>query len=178
METFRELLACPACGGGLASDWSCVACPASFAAPDGIPALYLPGDACSEAVRSFYDRSPFPGYPARDSLFGLRQRAERSAFARLLDRAIAADRALLEGIPDGVTVALHICRGNYRSSWMCEGSLEPVAERVRPPVSAYTGTTRPPCAAWAPGIWWPTIWWPTESESGTATVLRRRAAPG
>ncbi len=25
---------------------------------------------------------------------------------------------------------LHICRGNYRSSWMCEGSLEPVAERV------------------------------------------------
>jgi len=29
-----------------------------------------------------------------------------------------------------VIVALHICRGNYRSSWMCEGSLEPVAERV------------------------------------------------
>jgi len=27
-------------------------------------------------------------------------------------------------------VALHICRGNYRSSWMCEGSLEPVAEQV------------------------------------------------
>ena len=27
-------------------------------------------------------------------------------------------------------MALHICRGNYRSSWMCEGSLEPVAERV------------------------------------------------
>ena len=26
--------------------------------------------------------------------------------------------------------ALHICRGNFRSSWMCEGSLEPVAERV------------------------------------------------
>ena len=31
---------------------------------------------------------------------------------------------------DGVTTALHICRGNYHSSWMCEGSLEPVAERV------------------------------------------------
>ena len=37
---------------------------------------------------------------------------------------------MLEGIPDDVTVALHICRGNFRSSWMCEGSLEPVAERV------------------------------------------------
>ena len=50
--------------------------------------------------------------------------------ADLVDEAIAADTAVLEGIPGDVTVALHICRGNYRSSWMCEGSLEPVAERV------------------------------------------------
>jgi 5-methyltetrahydropteroyltriglutamate--homocysteine methyltransferase len=48
----------------------------------------------------------------------------------LLDAAIAADTAVLEGIADDVTVALHICRGNYRSSWMCEGSLEHVADRV------------------------------------------------
>jgi 5-methyltetrahydropteroyltriglutamate--homocysteine methyltransferase len=48
----------------------------------------------------------------------------------LLDAAIAADLAVLEGIPDEVTTALHICRGNFRSSWMCEGSLEPVAYRV------------------------------------------------
>jgi 5-methyltetrahydropteroyltriglutamate--homocysteine methyltransferase len=48
----------------------------------------------------------------------------------LLDAAIAADTAVLEGIPEDVTVSLHICRGNYRSSWMCEGSLDPVADRV------------------------------------------------
>ena len=48
----------------------------------------------------------------------------------LLDAAIAADSAVLEQIPAEVTTALHICRGNYRSSWMCEGSIEPVAERV------------------------------------------------
>jgi methionine synthase II (cobalamin-independent) len=48
----------------------------------------------------------------------------------LLDAAIAADSAVLEDIPDDVTVALHICRGNYRSSWMCEGSLDHVADRV------------------------------------------------
>jgi 5-methyltetrahydropteroyltriglutamate--homocysteine methyltransferase len=48
----------------------------------------------------------------------------------LVDRALAADTAVLEGIPQDVTVGLHICRGNYRSSWMCEGSLEPVAELV------------------------------------------------
>ncbi|HTG46920.1 MAG TPA: cobalamin-independent methionine synthase II family protein [Actinomycetota bacterium] len=50
--------------------------------------------------------------------------------ADLLDRALAADRAVLDGLPPGVGTALHICRGNYRSSWMCEGSLDPVAERV------------------------------------------------
>jgi 5-methyltetrahydropteroyltriglutamate--homocysteine methyltransferase len=48
----------------------------------------------------------------------------------LLESALAADLAVLEGLPDDVTTALHICRGNFRSSWMCEGSLEPVAERV------------------------------------------------
>jgi 5-methyltetrahydropteroyltriglutamate--homocysteine methyltransferase len=48
----------------------------------------------------------------------------------LIAAALAADTAVLAGIPDDVTVALHICRGNFRSSWMCEGSLEPVAERV------------------------------------------------
>ncbi len=48
----------------------------------------------------------------------------------LVDRAVAADVAVLTGVPDDITVGLHICRGNYRSSWMCEGSLEPLAERV------------------------------------------------
>ena len=48
----------------------------------------------------------------------------------LLDRAIAADRAILDLIPAGVTTGLHVCRGNYRSSWLCSGSLEPVAERM------------------------------------------------
>ncbi len=29
-----------------------------------------------------------------------------------------------------VPTGLHVCRGNYRSRWVCEGSLEPVAERM------------------------------------------------
>jgi 5-methyltetrahydropteroyltriglutamate--homocysteine methyltransferase len=51
-------------------------------------------------------------------------------FEALLDRAIAADRAVVADIPDGVTRGLHVCRGNYRSSWLCAGGLEPVAERM------------------------------------------------
>jgi 5-methyltetrahydropteroyltriglutamate--homocysteine methyltransferase len=64
-----------------------------------------------------------PGWMARFEAAGHTREA-------LVDRAIAAEVEVLEGIPDDVAVALHICRGNYRSSWMCEGSLEPVAERV------------------------------------------------
>lgn len=48
----------------------------------------------------------------------------------LMDKFIATDNAVLEGIPGDVTTAMHICRGNYRSMWMTEGSLEPVAERL------------------------------------------------
>jgi 5-methyltetrahydropteroyltriglutamate--homocysteine methyltransferase len=48
----------------------------------------------------------------------------------LLDEFIAADREVVEGIPEGVRVGMHICRGNFRSRWMMSGSLEPVAERM------------------------------------------------
>ena len=47
-------------------------------------------------MRRFYEHAPFPGYPPRDSLTWLRARAERSEFARLLDRAIPGDARILE----------------------------------------------------------------------------------
>jgi SAM-dependent methyltransferase len=96
VEAFRELLACPACQGALAADWSCHACGARYEAPDGIPNLRLGSDARADVVRRFYEEAPFPGYPRRDSLAWLRARAERSAFARLLDQAIPGDARIVE----------------------------------------------------------------------------------
>src|ERR1700716_1257157 len=96
MDEFRELLACPACAGTLTANWSCRACGARFEAPDGIPNLRLPGDDRSEAVRRFYERAPFPGYPPRDSLQALHARAERSEFVRLVDQAIPGDARIVE----------------------------------------------------------------------------------
>jgi len=96
MDDFRELLACPACEGPLAADWSCRGCGAGFEAPDGIPNLRLPGDGRTDAVRRFYERAPFPGYPQRDSLPALHARAERSVFACLVDRAIPGDARIVE----------------------------------------------------------------------------------
>jgi 5-methyltetrahydropteroyltriglutamate--homocysteine methyltransferase len=78
-----------------------------------------------------YLQFDFPLYPYLcDPAWVSRFEAEGHDVAALTDAALAADTAVLAGIPPDVTVALHICRGNYRSSWMCEGSLEPVAERV------------------------------------------------
>ena len=96
MSDACDLLACPACRGELSADWKCFACGACFDAPDDIPNLRLSGDPRTEAVRAFYDRAPFPGYPARDSLATFRARAERSRFAQLLDRAIPGDARIAE----------------------------------------------------------------------------------
>jgi SAM-dependent methyltransferase len=92
----RELFACPACTGSLAEDWSCSACDIRYDAPDGIPNLRLPGDARTEAVRCFYQQAPFPDYPPNASIGWLRARAQRSDFARLLDRAISSDAHILD----------------------------------------------------------------------------------
>jgi methionine synthase II (cobalamin-independent) len=78
-----------------------------------------------------YVQFDFPLYPYLvDPAWIARFQEAGYAVDDLVERAAAADLAVLSGIPDGVRTALHICRGNFRSSWMCEGSLEPVAERV------------------------------------------------
>ncbi len=36
----------------------------------------------------------------------------------------------IRDLPDGVTTAMHMCRGNFQSTWAAQGGYEPVAERV------------------------------------------------
>jgi SAM-dependent methyltransferase len=96
MDAFQELLACPACAGALSGAWSCRDCGRQFEVDDGIPDLRIPGDERTEAVRRFYERTPFPGYPPRDSLHALRARAGRSEFAQLFDQAIPGDARIVE----------------------------------------------------------------------------------
>ena len=35
-----------------------------------------------------------------------------------------------DDLPDGVAVAIHTCRGNFKSTWMASGGYDPVAETV------------------------------------------------
>ena len=91
------------------------------------------------AAGARYVQFDFPLYPYLvDPEWMARFEQAGYGLDEVLAQALAADAAVIAGIPDDVVTALHVCRGNYRSSWMCSGSLGPVAEgavrraRLRP----------------------------------------------
>ncbi|HUQ73722.1 MAG TPA: 5-methyltetrahydropteroyltriglutamate--homocysteine S-methyltransferase [Burkholderiales bacterium] len=45
-------------------------------------------------------------------------------------RYAATIREALKGKPAGMTIAMHTCRGNFKSAWVAEGGYEPVAEAM------------------------------------------------
>ena len=102
-----DVFACPACAGGLrASDdrlgLQCLSCNRYFGSEAGIPLLFWPnewsddqGDV-TDAIRAFYEETPFPNYDDLDSSWSLRQKAEKGVFARLLDEQIAHGAMILE----------------------------------------------------------------------------------
>jgi 5-methyltetrahydropteroyltriglutamate--homocysteine methyltransferase len=48
-----------------------------------------------------------------------------------LDEAIRVDNSCLEGARrPGVTLAIHLCRGNNRSHWYAKGGYDPIAEKL------------------------------------------------
>ena len=103
MSRFLDLFACPTCrgplvaaAGGASAPLACEACHVTYQNRDGILDLRRGADARTETVRRFYSDAPFPNYPPGDTLAGLRGRAARSEFMRLLDRAIPGDARVLE----------------------------------------------------------------------------------
>ena len=61
-----------------------------------------------------------------EQIAGLKARGEHvegllDTYADLINHAI-------EGRPDDMTISMHLCRGNFRSTWVASGGYEPVAE--------------------------------------------------
>jgi 5-methyltetrahydropteroyltriglutamate--homocysteine methyltransferase len=84
----------------------------------------------AEGVTYIQFDAPYYSYYLDPSMREEAQRAGRD-LDQELERGIAADNATLMGLPrDGVTVALHVCRGNSRSRWLMEGGYDVVAERL------------------------------------------------
>jgi 5-methyltetrahydropteroyltriglutamate--homocysteine methyltransferase len=50
--------------------------------------------------------------------------------ALLIEKYIRLTNAALESAPAQVTVAMHLCRGNYKGKWLSEGGYEHIAERL------------------------------------------------
>jgi SAM-dependent methyltransferase len=112
VEPLHVLLACPACRAGLDEGLTCQGCERNWPAPDNIPCLRLEVEGQTDVVRRFYDAAPFPGYPPNDSLTWLRARAERSAFACVLDASIPGDATIAEvGCGTGQT-SLYLARAD------------------------------------------------------------------
>jgi 5-methyltetrahydropteroyltriglutamate--homocysteine methyltransferase len=49
---------------------------------------------------------------------------------RLMDQYVEVSNAAIRGRPDGVTVAMHLCRGNFKGHYLSEGGYETVAEKL------------------------------------------------
>jgi 5-methyltetrahydropteroyltriglutamate--homocysteine methyltransferase len=48
----------------------------------------------------------------------------------LVAKYVWAANQVVAGRPAGMTIAMHLCRGNYKGRWMAEGGYEPVAEKL------------------------------------------------
>lgn len=60
-----------------------------------------------------------------------RQRMTTQAFNKAVDETIAVDnRTLQDARGTGVTVGLHMCRGNNRSAWRTSGGYDDIAEKA------------------------------------------------
>jgi 5-methyltetrahydropteroyltriglutamate--homocysteine methyltransferase len=50
--------------------------------------------------------------------------------AALLETYIGLTKRILAVKPAGMTIGMHLCRGNFRSRWMAAGGYEPIADRL------------------------------------------------
>ena len=49
---------------------------------------------------------------------------------RLMDKYIELTNAALKSVPGNLTIAMHLCRGNYKGKWLSEGGYGYIAERL------------------------------------------------
>jgi 5-methyltetrahydropteroyltriglutamate--homocysteine methyltransferase len=95
------------------------------------------GQAYKQAVKGFYDAgcrylqfddTVWAYLCSQEELNKARERMPnveklQSIYARVINAA-------LEGKPADMTITTHVCRGNFRSTWISEGGYEPVAETM------------------------------------------------
>jgi 5-methyltetrahydropteroyltriglutamate--homocysteine methyltransferase len=93
--------------------------------------------AYQNAVRAFYDAgcrylqfddTVWAYLCSADQLAEARKRGDDTS--RLQERYARTINKALEARPADMTITMHVCRGNFRSTWISEGGYEPVAETL------------------------------------------------
>jgi methionine synthase II (cobalamin-independent) len=81
------------------------------------------------AAGATYIQLDYPAYPLiADPQFSAQMQAMGADLDQMLQGAVMADTMIVQGLPDHVRTAIHLCRGNLRGMYMVSGSLDPVAE--------------------------------------------------
>ena len=100
-----RILCCPRCQADLAlaeGSLRCTGCAESYPVTDEIPQLFVPNDwsasqqDVTQAMRAFYEETPFPDYEDFDSVGSLIQKAREGLFAARLDDEVPARTRILE----------------------------------------------------------------------------------
>jgi 5-methyltetrahydropteroyltriglutamate--homocysteine methyltransferase len=93
--------------------------------------------AYSRAIRAFYDAgcrylqlddTVWAYLCSDEQLEEARERGDD--VGKLQERYARTINAALAGRPSDLTVTMHVCRGNFRSTWISSGGYEPVAETL------------------------------------------------
>jgi carbamoyltransferase len=101
----EELLASPCCGAELVPGKArlvCTKCQHVFPVEGGIPRLFSPHESMggaadvTEAVKSFYEETPFPNYQDHENLRSLIEKSRQGAYAHMLHEAIPFNSTVLE----------------------------------------------------------------------------------
>ena len=134
LESWLELLCCPACRSDLRVEDGALACLGDghrFASEDGVPLLFWPTEwpeeraDVTEQVKAFYEETPFPNYDEFDSVGSLGRKARQGIFARLLDEQIPPGARVVEcGCGTGqLTNFLSVANRTVFGADMCLNSL-------------------------------------------------------
>ena len=64
--------------------------------------------------------------PSACFIFG----TDEAGLQQHIDTLIRVNNLAIEGKPEDLVINTHICRGNFHSTWACQGGYEPVAEKL------------------------------------------------
>lgn len=104
MIEHADIFMCPACQGEIritGDDILCLKCFRHYRVEDGIPLFFLPNEwegknDVTDAMKSFYEKMPFPNYENADDPGSFIRKAEKGIFARLLNEQIPFNIRILE----------------------------------------------------------------------------------